>query len=246
MSWSVYFMFLIPIQTLSSICLINTVSNTYQIHIHYRYNSYQLHVLLSQNDLLSVFSAFSPNPDYIIHLFHWSCIKNISNSYTLQIKFTSFTYSVVPKWAALWIFRFSPNPFFIIHLFHWNCIKYISNSYPLHIKFILITYSVIPKWVALYIFCFSSKSRLYHTSISLKLYQIHIKFVSIKMSSSVDFCFFGAKASLGPQDVKLKANKNDYHRISSGHIIQFGECQDIILFYFILFHFISFYFILTW
>ena len=49
---------------------------------------------------------------------------------------------------------------------------------------------------------------------------------------------------------KQSCNKNDYRRISSGHIIHFGDSQDIILFYcivlliFILFYFISFCFIL--
>ena len=39
----------------------------------------------------------------------------------------------------------------------------------------------------------------------------------------------------------VKVKNNNYGQISSGDIIQFGDSQDIILFYYILFYFISFF-----
>ena len=62
-----------------------SVSNTYQIHIHHISNPYYLRNVLYQNELLCGSSAFSPNSDVILHLFHWNCIKYISNSYQLHI-----------------------------------------------------------------------------------------------------------------------------------------------------------------
>ena len=64
----VYFLFLIPVQTLSNTYYIDSLSNTYPIYIHFRSNSYPLHILLYQNKLLCVFSVFIPHPDFILHI----------------------------------------------------------------------------------------------------------------------------------------------------------------------------------
>ena len=76
-SCSVYFLFLLPIKTFSSILFIETVSNTYQIHFHNRSKSYPLHILLYQNKLHCVFSVFTPNSLCIIYPFHVYYIKYI-------------------------------------------------------------------------------------------------------------------------------------------------------------------------
>ena len=169
MSCSVDLLLFLQIQMSSYIYFIVTVSNTYQIHINY---------IFCWAPLCNF--CFSSNQDFIIHIFNWNYIKCISNTYPLQIKFISITYSVVLKWAALWIFWFSLNPDFIIHLFHWNCIKYVSNSYPLQIKSISITHSVIPKWASLFIFLLflqiQTLSLIYFIETVSNTYQIHIHY----------------------------------------------------------------------
>ena len=137
----------------------------------------------------------------LYHTFiNWNCIKYKSNSYQIHI---NYIFCCTKMSCSVDFLFISKSRFHHTSIFHWNCNKYISNSYPLQIKSISITRSVIPKWAYLFIFCFLSKSRLYHTYISLKLYLIHIKLIFItdkihinfvmcctKMSCSVDLLFF--------------------------------------------------------
>ena len=76
-SRSVYFLFLLTIETFSSIFFIETVSNIYQMHFHYRFKSYPLHILLYQNKLHCAFSLFTPNSLCIIYPFYVYYIKYI-------------------------------------------------------------------------------------------------------------------------------------------------------------------------
>ena len=90
-SCSVYFLFLLPIETFSSIFFIETVSNTYQIHFHNRSKSYPLQCctkisfavfFLSLLPILSVSSIhfmYTISKTYPVHN-HFR-----SNSYTLHI-----------------------------------------------------------------------------------------------------------------------------------------------------------------
>ena len=121
----------------------DTLSNTYQNHIHYRFNSYPLCILFYHNVLLCVFHIVYLNPDLIIHLFNWYYRKYISKSYQFQIKLIFITYIVVPKWATLCFFLFLlhlqtlPTIFFIeiISNTYQMHIHFRSNLYPLHILF---------------------------------------------------------------------------------------------------------------
>ena len=71
-----FFLFLLHLQTLPTIFFIETISNTYQMHIHFRSNLYPLHILFYQNNPFCAFPVFTPIPHHVNSWFHWYSIKN--------------------------------------------------------------------------------------------------------------------------------------------------------------------------
>ena len=94
----------------------------FQIYIHFRLNSYPLHI----RELLSVFPGFRPNPVLpTIYIFHWliyQIFKYISNIYPFQIKIHIHISCFYSRFIN---FRSNSYPFQI---------QYISISDPIHIN----------------------------------------------------------------------------------------------------------------